>query len=97
MKKQGGFIPGIRPGKPTTEYLTTVLNSIIFLGAIGMVIVCALPIFFSGAFGADVSFSGTSLIIVVGVVIETSRSNLLYWYATTKVSWVINNEVTAVE
>lgn len=36
MKKQGGFIPGIRPGKPTTEYLTTVLNSIIFLGATGM-------------------------------------------------------------
>lgn len=73
MKKQGGFIPGIRPGKPTTDYLTTVLNSIIFIGAIGMVIVCAFPIFFSGAFGADVSFSGTSLIIVVGVVIETLK------------------------
>ena len=73
MKKQGGFITGIRPGKPTTDYLTSVLNSIVFLGAIGMVIVCALPIFFSGAFGADVSFSGTSLIIVVGVVIETLK------------------------
>lgn len=73
MKKQGGFIPGIRPGKPTTEYLTSVLNSIVFLGAIGMVIVCVVPIFFSGAFGADVSFSGTSLIIVVGVVIETLK------------------------
>ena len=73
MKKQGGFIPGIRPGKPTTEYLTTVLNSIIFLGAIGMVIVCALPIFFSGAFGANVSFGGTSLIIIVGVVLETLK------------------------
>ncbi len=73
MKKQGGFIPGIRPGKPTTDYLTSVLNSIVFLGAIGMVIVCVLPIFFSGAFGADVSFSGTSLIIVVGVVIETLK------------------------
>ncbi len=73
MKRQGGFIPGIRPGKPTTEYLTNVLNSIIFIGAIGMCIVCVLPIFFSGAFGADVSFSGTSLIIVVGVVIETVK------------------------
>lgn len=73
MKKQGGFIPGIRPGKPTTEYLTSVLNSVIFLGAIGMVIVCVLPIVFSGVFGADVSFSGTSLIIVVGVVIETLK------------------------
>ncbi len=73
MKKQGGFIPGIRPGKPTTDYLTNVLNSIIFIGAVGMVIACVLPIFFSGAFGADVSFGGTSLIIVVGVVIETVK------------------------
>ena len=73
MKKQGGFIPGIRPGKPTTDYLTKVLNSIIFIGAVGMMVVCVLPIFFSGAFGADVSFSGTSLIIVVGVVIETLK------------------------
>ena len=73
MKKQGGFIPGIRPGKPTTDYLTSVLNSVIFMGAVGMVIVCVLPIVFSGVFGADVSFSGTSLIIVVGVVIETIK------------------------
>ena len=73
MKKAGGFIPGIRPGKPTTDYLTSVLNSIIFMGAVGMVIVCVLPIVFSGVFGADVSFSGTSLIIVVGVVIETIK------------------------
>ncbi len=73
MKKQGGFIPGIRPGKPTTDYLTNVLNSIVFIGAIGMVIVCGVPIIFSGVFGANVSFSGTSLIIVVGVVIETLK------------------------
>lgn len=73
MKKQGGFIPGIRPGKPTTDYLTNVLNSIILIGAIGMVIVCVVPIVFSGVFGANVSFSGTSLIIVVGVVIETIK------------------------
>lgn len=73
MKKQGGFIPGIRPGKPTTDYLTGVLNAIILIGAVGMMIVCVLPIFFSGVFGANVSFSGTSLIIVVGVVIETLK------------------------
>lgn len=73
MKRQGGFIPGIRPGKPTTDYLTNVLNSVILLGAIGMVIVCVVPIIFSGVFGANVSFSGTSLIIVVGVVIETLK------------------------
>jgi preprotein translocase subunit SecY len=73
MKKQGGFIPGIRPGKPTTEYLSKVLNNIIFIGAIGLTIVALVPIFFSGAFGAQVSFGGTSLIIVVGVVLETMK------------------------
>lgn len=73
MKKQGGFIPGIRPGKPTVEYLTKVLNSIVLIGAIGLTIVAVIPIFFSGAFGADVSFGGTSLIIIVGVVLETLK------------------------
>lgn len=73
MKKQGGFIPGIRPGKPTTDYLTKVLNNIIFIGAVGLSFVAIVPIFFSGAFGADVSFGGTSLIIIVGVVLETLK------------------------
>lgn len=73
MKKQGGFIPGIRPGKPTTDYLTKVLNNIILIGAIGLTIVAVIPIFFSGAFNAQVSFGGTSLIIVVGVVLETMK------------------------
>ncbi len=73
MKKQAGFIPGIRPGKPTSEYLTKVLNYIIMIGAIGLSIVALLPIFFSGAFGASLSFGGTSLIIIVGVVLETTK------------------------
>ncbi|MDK2807403.1 MAG: preprotein translocase subunit SecY [Clostridiales bacterium] len=73
MKKQGGFIPGIRPGKPTTDYLTKVLNYIIFIGAVGLTIIAVVPIFFSGAFDASVSFSGTSLIIIVGVVLETMK------------------------
>ncbi len=71
IKKQGGFIPGIRPGKPTTEYLTKVLNHIILIGAIGLTIVCVLPILFTGAFGINFSFGGTSMIIIVGVIIET--------------------------
>ena len=71
MKKNGGFIPGIRPGKPTTDYLTGVLNKIVFIGAVMLCVVALIPIFFSGAFGARVSFGGTSLIIVVGVVLET--------------------------
>lgn len=73
MKKQGGFIPGIRPGKPTTEYLTAVLNRIVFIGAAMLCVVAIIPIFFNGAFNARVSFGGTSLIIVVGVVLETLK------------------------
>ena len=73
MKKQGGFIPGIRPGKPTSDYLTKVLNYVIFIGAIGLTIVSVLPYVFQGVFGARVSFGGTSLIIVVSVVLETLK------------------------
>lgn len=73
MKKNGGFIPGIRPGKPTTEYLTKILNYVIFIGAVGLCIVQIIPYFFNGVFGADVSFGGTSLIIIVGVVLETIK------------------------
>ena len=74
MKKQGGFIPGIRPGKPTQDYLEKILNYIIFIGAIGLLIVCTIPIVFNGAFGASVSFGGTSIIIIVGVVLETIKA-----------------------
>ena len=73
MKKSGGFIPGIRPGKPTVEYLTKILNYIIFIGACGLVIVQIIPIFFNGWLGAQVSFGGTSLIIIVSVVLETIK------------------------
>ena len=73
MKKSGGFIPGIRPGKPTVDYLTKILNYIIFIGACGLIIVQVIPYFFNGVFGANVSFGGTSLIIIVGVVLETIK------------------------
>jgi preprotein translocase subunit SecY len=73
MKKQGGFIPGIRPGKPTSDYLEKVLNYIIFIGAVGLTIVAVIPYFFNGVFGASVSFGGTSLIIIVSVVLETIK------------------------
>ena len=73
MKKSGGFIPGIRPGKPTSDYLTKILNRVIFIGAIGLTIVALLPVVFSGLFNANVSFGGTSIIIIVGVIIETIR------------------------
>ena len=73
MKKSGGFIPGIRPGKPTSEYLSKILNYIIFIGAVGLTIVCIIPYFFNGIFNASVSFGGTSLIIIVSVVLETMK------------------------
>ena len=73
LKKAGGFVPGIRPGKPTSEYLNTALNYIIFIGAVGLVIVAIIPYIFSGLFGLNLSFGGTSIIIVVSVVIETAQ------------------------
>ena len=73
IKKQGGFVPGIRPGKPTSDYLAGILNYIIFIGACGLTIIGVLPIFFNGVFGASVSFGGTSLIIVVSVILETIK------------------------
>ena len=74
MKKQGGFIPGIRPGKSTSDYLSKILKYIIFIGAVGLVIVAIIPIIFSGIFGISrVSFAGTSLIIIVGVILETIK------------------------
>ena len=73
MKKSGGFIPGMRPGKPTSEYLTKVLNYIVFIGAIGLLIVAMIPIICNGLFNANVSFGGTSLIIIVGVILETMK------------------------
>ena len=73
IKKQGGFIPGVRPGKPTTEYLNKILKYIIFIGACGLIIVAVIPYFFNGVFGANVSFGGTSLIIIVSVILETVK------------------------
>ena len=73
MKRSGGFIPGIRPGKPTSDYLAKILGYIVFIGAVGLAIVALIPIFFNGVFNANVSFGGTSIIIVVGVVIETIK------------------------
>lgn len=75
MKKQGGFIPGIRPGKPTSDYLNQILNYIVFIGACGLIIISAIPIIVSGLFTiSHISFAGTSLIIIVGVVLETLKS-----------------------
>jgi len=73
MKKSGGFVPGIRPGRPTVEYLTKILNYVIFMGAVGLVVIQFVPILFNGWLGAKVSFGGTSLIIIVSVILETLK------------------------
>jgi len=74
MKKGGGFIPGMRPGKQTSDYLTRILSYIILIGAVGLCIVAVVPIVVSGVFGIGrLSFLGTSLLIIVAVVIETIK------------------------
>lgn len=75
MKKSGGFIPGIRPGKPTSDYLNSILNYVVFIGACGLTIECIIPIMVSGLFNVSrLSFGGTSLIIIVSVVLETIKA-----------------------
>ena len=75
MKKNGGFVPGIRPGKPTSDYLNKILNSLVFIGVTGLAIVAVIPIILTGIFGVGSSlcFFGTSLIIIVGVILETLK------------------------
>jgi len=73
MKRQGGIIPGINPGKSTSEYLNKILNYIVLIGATGLIIIALIPILCSGFLNAKVSFGGTSIIIIVGVVLETLK------------------------
>lgn len=72
IKKQGGAIPGIR-AQNTAQYLEKCLSHIVFIGAAGLAIVCVVPIIFSGIWSANVSFAGTSLIIIVSVILETLK------------------------
>ena len=75
MKKSGGFIPGIRPGKPTSDYLNKIPNYLVFIGAVGLIIISVIPIMISGLFSvSQLSFMGTSLIIIVSVILETIKS-----------------------
>ena len=73
LRRQSGVIPGINPGKPTSDYLNRVLNYIVLIGAVFLMVVALVPILCSGLFNASVSFGGTSIIIIVGVVLETAK------------------------
>jgi len=73
MKKYGGFIPGIRPGKNTAEYIDRLLTRITFSGAIYVSAVCVLPQIFMYKLNVPFYFGGTALLIVVGVAMDTSN------------------------
>ena len=74
LKKNGGFIPGYRPGKPTAEFIHRVLNKITFFGAIFLSVIAILPIVSGNIIGvSDLALGGTSVIIVVGVALETAK------------------------
>ena len=73
LQQYGGFIPGIRPGKPTGEYLQKISNRITFSGSIILALVASAPIVLSRLSGMKINFGGTSVIIIVGVVIETMK------------------------
>ena len=74
MKKSGGFVPGIRPGKPTSDHLTKIATHVTLMGAIFLAIIATMPVVFSAIFKMQVTFGGTSLLIVVGVALETVKS-----------------------
>ena len=73
LKKHGGFIPGIRPGARTAEYLDKVLSRLTLVGAIYLSAICVLPTILASKFSVQFAFGGTSLLIVVGVALETFR------------------------
>jgi len=71
IKKQGGYIPGIRPGRQTAEFIERVLNRLTFGGAIYLAVICVIPSVISGLLGVRFTFGGTALLIVVGVALDT--------------------------
>lgn len=73
MKANGGFIPGIRPGRPTVEYLNRVMTRIVFVGAIFLAVIATLPTIISSFTQIDSHFGGTSLLIAVGVALDTMK------------------------
>ncbi|MGB9840450.1 preprotein translocase subunit SecY [Thermovenabulum sp.] len=73
MKKYGGFIPGMRPGKPTAEYLDKIMSRITLIGALFLAAIAILPYIITGVTALNIYFGGTALLIVVGVALETMK------------------------
>lgn len=73
LRRNGGFIPGLRPGRPTSEYITRVMMRITFYGALYLAVIAVLPSIVTAATGLQIYFGGTSLLIVVGVALDTMK------------------------
>jgi len=73
LKKYGGFVPGVRPGRPTAEYLDRILSRLTFAGALYLGLVAALPTILISQTSANFFFGGTSILIVVGVALDTVK------------------------
>jgi preprotein translocase subunit SecY len=73
MRKNGGFIPGIRPGRPTSSYIMRILNRITLVGALFLAVIVAMPYLIEGLVGMNIGIGGTSLLIVIGVALETMK------------------------
>ncbi|NLY45219.1 MAG: preprotein translocase subunit SecY [Tissierella sp.] len=73
LQQNGGFIPGIRPGRPTSDYLNRVVSRLTFVGGFSLAVLASLPIVLSKIFAMNVNFGGTAVIIVVGVALETVK------------------------
>jgi preprotein translocase subunit SecY len=73
MRKNGGFIPGIRPGRPTSDHIMRIINRITLAGALFLAVIVVLPYIFEGLVGMNIGIGGTSLLIVIGVALETMK------------------------
>ncbi len=73
LKKYGGFIPGVRPGRPTAEFLDRILARLTFPGALYLAAVAALPTILINQTSANFYFGGTSILIVIGVALDTMK------------------------
>ncbi len=74
LKNNGGFVPGIRPGKPTVEHITRIASRLTIVSAIFLAIVASIPTLISALTGSSAGFGGTSLIIAIGVALDTQRA-----------------------
>ena len=74
LKKNGGFIPGFRPGKPTADFIKKVIGKIVIFGAVYLAVVALMPIIGGNVLGSSLAIGGTSVIIVVGVALETVKA-----------------------